>query len=135
MKTTNETMVELYQILGRIFFAMAQADKVIRPEEIDALKKIVKEDWLHVDETFDEFASDSAYQIEIVFDYLVDNEMDAGDVLYQLTEFKRINTHLFNPQLKDLILKSANKIASSFARRNKSELVFLSQLQLILLQS
>ena len=135
MKTTNETMVELYQILGRVFFAMAQADKVIRPEEIETLKKIVKDDWLHVDETFDEFASDSAYQIEIVFDYLVENELDAGDVLYQLTEFKRIHTHLFNPQLKDLILKSAHKIASSFARRNKSELVFLSQLQLILLQS
>jgi hypothetical protein len=134
MKTTNETMLELYQILGAIFYECAKTDRFIHPDEISVLKKMVKEEWTNVDQTQDAFDSDSAYQIEIVFDYMYENDVENEDVLFQLKEFKRIQNHLFSPELNHLIFKTANQIASSFAQRNKSELVFLSQLQQILLQ-
>jgi hypothetical protein len=135
MKRKNETMVRLYQLLGRVFYAAAQADSVIRAEEISALKQIVKEVWLDVDETFDDFQSDSAHQIEIVFDYLLEDEIQVEDALEQLKEFKKIHSSLFTVEVSNLIMETAHRIISAFAKRNKSELIFMSQLQLIIEKS
>ena len=132
MERNNETIVALYQLLGRVFYAAAQADKTVRPEEISKLKQIVKEDWLDFEDTADEFNSDSAYQIEIVFDYLVDKGVVQEDVIRELGEFKKIHSSLFTMALVELIMQTAYRIVSSFAKRNKSELVFLSQLRAVL---
>lgn len=132
MERKDETMVSLYQTLGRVFYATAQADKTVRPEEISELKNIVKEVWLDLEDTFDEFNSDSAYQIEIVFDHLVQNGIVLEDVLRDFAEYKKIHSSLFTPELIELIMQTAYRIASSFAKRNKSELVFLSQLRMVL---
>jgi len=132
MRTKDETMVAFYQVLGRLFYAAAQADNVIRPEEVEAMKHIVNEEWLNVDETFDDFNSDSAHQIEIVFDYLLSNDEVVEDAVGDLKEFKKIHSSLFTDKTNTLILSTANRIVSAFAEKNKSELVFLSQLQLAL---
>ena len=129
MERKDETIVALYQLLGQIFYAAAQADKTVRPEEIAELKQIVKDDWLDLENTVDEFNSDSAYQIEIVFDYLVDKDIIQENVIRELEEFKNIHSSLFTPTLVNLIMQTAHRIVSSFAKRNKSELVFLSQLR------
>ena len=132
MKIKDETMVAFYQVLGRIFYAAVQADNVIKQEEVDVMKKVVQDVWIDVDETFDEFNTDSAYQIEIVFDYLLSNDVVVEDIIFEFREFKKIHSSLFTEKLNELILSTANKITSSFAQKNKSELVFLSQLQLAL---
>jgi len=119
-------------LLGRVFYATAQADKVIRPEEISELKQVVKNVWLDVDDATDQFDSDAAYQIEIVFDYLLDNEIIVEGIINQVKSFKSIHTSLFTKNIIELIMKTALNITSSFAKNNKSELVFLSQLRLAL---
>lgn len=129
METKDATMVLLYQLLGRVFFAAAQADKVIRQEEISELKQIVKDVWLDVDNATDDFNSDAAFQIEIVFDYLLDNDIIVEDVINELKTFKTIHSSLFTSQIVDLILETTYRIISSFAKRNKSELVFYSQVR------
>ncbi len=132
MRMKDETMVAFYQILGRLFYAAAQADNEVRPEEVEAMKQMVNEEWLDVDETFDDFNSDSAHQIEIVFDYLLSHDEVVEDAIGDLKEFKRIHSSLFTDEMNTLILTTANRISSAFAQKNKSELVFLSQLQLAL---
>ena len=132
MRTKDTTMVAFYQVLGRLFYAAAQADNEVRPEEVEAMKQLVSEEWLDVEETFDDFNSDSAYQIEIVFDYLLSNDELVEDAIGDLKEFKKIHSSLFTDDMNTLILTTANRIASAFAQKNKSELVFLSQLQLAL---
>jgi hypothetical protein len=129
MELKNTTMTSFYQLLGRVFYAAAHSDKVIRPEEISVLKQSVKDVWLDVENTFDEFNSDSAYQIEIVFDHLLNNDMVVEDVVNELKAFKKIHSILFTVSIVELIMQTASKIVSSFAKRNKSELVFLSQLR------
>ena len=132
MERKNTTMVSFYQLLGRIFYATAQADKVIRPEEITELKQMVKDVWIDLEDAADEFNSDAGYQIEIVFDYLLENDIIVENAIKDLKEFKRIHASLFTDQINALIMETAGRIASSFAKRNKSELVFLSQLQIAL---
>lgn len=132
MERKDETIVALYQQLGRVFYAVAQSDKSVRPEEVSELNRVVKEAWLDLEDTVDQFNSDAAYQIEIVFNYLVQEGVVVDNVLRDFKEFKKIHSSLFTPELIELIMQTAYRIASAFANRNKSELVFLSQLRNVL---
>jgi oligoendopeptidase F len=124
----------LYQALGKLFYAVAMADKKVRPIEIEKLKEAVKESWLEVDAMEDEFGTDAAYQIEIVFDWLLEREGEAQAYFEEFKEFFNDHTEKFDPKLRDLIWKTANTIAASYAGMNKSELMVLGKLQLLLQQ-
>lgn len=130
---SNETSVTFYQELGKIFYAIAAVDGQVRKEEMEALRAIVRSEWIDLDQKFDEFGTDSAYQIEIVFDWFDDqNLLDTAKVLENLEAFKRDHPSLFTQHVKFLILKTAHLIASSFHGNNKSELLMLSRLEGIL---
>jgi hypothetical protein len=50
MKNTPEVMNHLYQNLGKLFFAVAAADKKISDREIESLKKHVTNYWMDLGE-------------------------------------------------------------------------------------
>jgi hypothetical protein len=132
MKYSDEVMMSFYQQAGKLFYAIAAADKTVRKEELEALKKLVRSEWLDLDDTYDEFGTDSAYQIEIVFDWLMENEWDMEEVISGLKDFKKEHPGLFTDQVNQLILRTAAAIADSFYGKNKSELTLLTQLRGIL---
>lgn len=134
MKPSESTMIHFYQQLGKVFYSIATVDKIIRKEEFAQLKKIVKKEWLPLEDSLTEFGDDSAYQIEIVFDWLVANGWDSEQVIPDFKFFRNEHQHLFTPEINALILKTANAIATSFSGKNKSEHVLISQLNSILLQ-
>lgn len=134
MKPSPNTMIHFYQQLGKLFYGVASADKTVRKEEIAQLKEIVKKEWVPIENTFNEFGDDSAYQIEIVFDWLVENDWNIGKVIPNLKIFKKDHPSLFTPQVNDLILKTAKAIANSFSGKNKSESVLITELRDILFQ-
>ncbi|MBS4043661.1 MAG: hypothetical protein KGZ59_07575 [Chitinophagaceae bacterium] len=124
--------VNFYQRLGRVFYAVAASDASIQKEEINKLKQILRDEWLSVDDTVDEFGTDAAYQIEVVFDWLLENEYDTKNTLKEFEEYVKHHQHFFTKEIKYLILKTANSIAHSFFGKNKSEVIFLTRLQAIL---
>ncbi|TDE31394.1 hypothetical protein E0I61_01465 [Flavobacterium ranwuense] len=127
-------MTHLYEHLGKVFYFIAAIDKTIHEEEIEKLKQIIQTEWLPLENSFNEFGDDTAYEIEIVFDWLVTNEWEFEQVMPDFKIFREEHQHLFTPEINTLILKTANAIASSFSRKNKSEHVLISQLNAILLQ-
>lgn len=132
MKPSDKTMVLFYQQLGKLFYSIAAVDKTVREEEIEKLKKIVNQEWLPLENTFDVFGTDSAYQIEIVFDWLAENQCNYKQILPDFKLFRTEHSSLFTPQVNALIIKTAKAIASSFAGENKSEHVLISQLHAVL---
>ena len=132
MKPSNQTMLRFYQNLGKIFYSIAAVDKTVSSDEITQLKEIVKIEWLPLENTFDSFGTDSAYQIEIVFDWLLENNWTTDDILYDFESFKKEHPSLFTPAVNALILKTAKTIAASFFGKNKSELVLINQLSSVL---
>ena len=131
MKPSEETIRNFYQHLGKLFYAMAMADKNLMSEEVDKLKEDVRKYWLDVDDVEDEFGTDAAYQIEIVFDWLAQEESE-GTVFYgEFVDFYRAHPSVFTDAIKKLILITANDIAASFAGKNKSELILLAKLNLL----
>lgn len=135
MKYSNKTILRFYQLLGKIFYAAAAVDRLVRKEELEAMRNSVKEQWLDLDESLDEFGTDSAYQIEIVFDWLSDKHPDPGKAIHSLQIFREKYPELFTKKVKEMILNTASAISSSFAAKNKSELVFLNRLERALEES
>ena len=132
MKPSDQTMIRFYQQLGKVFYSIAAVDKTVREEEIAQLKKIIKTEWLPFENTFNAFGDDSAYQIEIVFDWLLANESDFEQVIPDFESFRKEHKSLFTPQANALILKTAKQIAASFSGKNKPESVLINQLSGIL---
>jgi len=132
MGTHEKPQLVFYQKMGELFYAIAAADKVVRKTEYDALKKIVTEEWKNLDEYEDSFQTDAAYQIEVVFDWFDYEQLDAGDCFESFADYKNDNPQLFTPERKDLIWRTANTIANAFAGKNKSELIMLAKLKMLL---
>lgn len=125
---TNNLNITFYQNIAKIFYAIAKADNIVTIEEVKTLKKVVKENWLQVDETFDIFGTDTVYQIEIVFDWLYSKNATSNDCYEDFIEYYQNHSYFFTPEIKGLILETSGKIASSFSQKNKSELVLLGKL-------
>lgn len=132
MATEDKPQLLFYQKMGELFYAIAAADKVVRKEEYDVLKNIVVEQWKNLDDYKDPFHTDAAYQIEVVFDWFDYEQLDANDCFESFADYKKEHPKLFTQERKELIWKTANAIASSFAGKNKSELIMLAKLQIIL---
>lgn len=132
MKTTLEIQNLFYRNLGNLFYAIAASDKTVREEEINTLKQIVNTEWLILDGVKDKSEVDAMRQIKSTFNQLTKQTQHASDCMTDFKSFKKAHEYLFTDNVKKLIWKTANAIASSFSRRNKSELILLTELGNIL---
>ena len=57
-----------------------------------------------------EFGDDAAYEIEIVFDWMVANEWELKQVLPDFKIFKAEHQHLFTPKINSLNPKTAAQL-------------------------
>ena len=131
MKNSTSISIDFYRNLGKLFYAIAAADNKVKKEEFDALKQIIKSKWLTVEFIEVSFGTDNISQIEIVFDWLFkDGEYNAKTCFEDFIAFKNKNEVLFTDNVKQLIMKTATAIASSFSGKNKSELIMLAKLSL-----
>ncbi|WP_281541230.1 hypothetical protein [Maribacter aestuarii] len=132
MKNTARTMNMLYESLGKLFYAVAISDGSVHDKEWTKVKEIVKEDWLYVDDFTDRYGTDAANQIEIVFDGLMEYGRSSEDCYEEFKDFYNEHPHAFSEEIKSLTKKTAGAIANSFAGKNKSELVILAKIELLL---
>ena len=126
---------KFYQNLGKLFFAVAACDSVIRDEEFLSLKKTVTNHWMEVDNTQDEFGNDAVYQIEIVFDFLHASAFEdhANDFVDDFANFKKENEKLFPPKVERTIWRTCVAIADAFYGRNSAEKEILAKIKNMLL--
>ena len=132
MLNSRKVGIELYENLGKLFYSVASADGKVHIKELDKLKEIVRESWLDVDDIEDRYHSDAAYQIETVFDWLLEYEKESSACFVDFAEFYNEHPKLFPKHTRNLIYDTANAIANSFARKNKAELIILGKLALLM---
>lgn len=131
MLNSKKLGIEIYQNLGKLFYAVAMADGTTHVKELNKLKEIVRQEWIHVDRIEDNFQSDAAYQIETVFDWLLEKEINSEDSFKEFSDFYKEYPELFTKPIKSLIMQTANAIAFSFAGKNKSELIVMAKIALL----
>ena len=132
MKPSYQTMLHFYQKLGKLFYSIAAVDGTIRKEEIEKLVEIVQKEWVPIETALNEYGDDAAYQIEIVFDYLVEEDGNMGKAIPDIENFKKEHPSLFTPQVNSLILKTAHAIAESFSGEQKLESDLIKELSAVL---
>jgi len=130
MKSNIKTTETFYHNLGKLFYAVAFADKTVRKEEVDTLQEYVKEYWLDYDHLMDVFDSDAAYLIQIVFDGAQAFEESSNDMYDAFVSYKNEQPQLFTKKVNRLIVETSRAIAYSYAGINKSELIMISQLEI-----
>ncbi len=128
MAYSSATWTAFYEKLAYLFYGIAYADGIIEAKEEEAVKSLLKEVWLDVESSVNEFGDDTAYQAVVVFDWLTEVSPDAEQALTQFEDFIKDLPRFLTPSLKALILDSANRIASAFRGRNKAELTLLVRL-------
>jgi len=131
MYTKEKPEIRFYQNLGKLFYAIAAADKVVRKVEFDALKKLVLDYWKNLEDTKDDYQESVAYQMEIVFDWFDYEQMDAAYCFNSFSDYVKGYPKAFSEEKRSLIFKTAEAIASSFSGKNKSELIMLTKLELL----
>ena len=105
---------------------------MVRKEEFDKLKVLVEEQWLEVDDTEDDYGTDAAYQLEIVFDWLLFKDFKANTCYDEFVKYAEEHPYFFTESLNSQILKTAASVASAFSGQNKSELILLAKLDMLL---
>lgn len=132
MEHVAKPQLLFYQKMGELFYAIAAADSVVREVEYETLKTTVLEKWKNLDGYEDPFHTDAACQIEVVFDWFDYEQLDANDCYDSFADYKKENSKLFTQERKELIWKTADAIANSFAGKNKSEVTMLAKLKILL---
>ncbi|SHI80066.1 hypothetical protein SAMN04487911_1069 [Arenibacter nanhaiticus] len=132
MEQSNKISDELYQNLGKLFYAVAMADNKVRSSEVEKLHAAVRENWVSLEDFKDQFGTDTAYQIEIVFDWLQNEEHEGSIYFKEFSDFYREHKSKFTIPIKKLIWDTSNKIAAAFANKNKAEVIILTKLKILL---
>lgn len=119
----------LYKQLGNLFYAIAAADKHIRPEEKETLHNEILYAWKHHDQETDRFGSDRAFLIEFEFETLEDDAVSAAEA-YRLFELYFLEHHQeIDKNSRVKIFNSARHIAECVRKINQQELAYLLRLK------
>lgn len=135
MKTPARLYNQLYQNLGYLFYGIAAADKKVNPKEFETLKQCVRKYWIDVETERGSLGSDAAFQMEVIFEILAEEMPDSYVCFHDFEDFKQRHEELFTQEINQLIWQTAESIASAFSGKNKSELVYLSRLAILLSDS
>ena len=123
---------ELYRELGNLFYAIAAADKKIRPEERKTLHDEILFAWKHHENSTDRFGSDRAFLIEFEFETMEENSATAENA-YQLFEtYFQGHENEFDQASRVKIFNSARHIAECVRKINHDELNYLIRLKALL---
>jgi uncharacterized tellurite resistance protein B-like protein len=129
MNTLTKNDFGLYQNLGKLFYAVAVCDGTVNPEEIQTFNRIIKTYWSHYTNN-----EEALTTMQSTFEWLTnDNEYNSDICFKEFVNYKNKHQDLFNDTaLIQLILKTINGIASSFSSVNKSELIILAKIEMML---
>ena len=120
---------KLDDYLGKLFYAIAIADKKIHSKEIETLNKVIKEKWPASEQDSVISLSGSQNQIQNTFSQLQKIEADGETCFLEFRMYFIERPYLFTNELRIKIWDTAQLIANSFATKNKSELILLAKLK------
>ncbi len=132
LKTKKQHAEVFYQKLGYLFYSIAYADRKVSEPEKSTMLSMIVEDWLSLDETTDPYGTDSAYQIHILFDFLTEKGFDSENAYVIFERYFKNHMEVFDDDIIDRIFHTAERIAQSLNGRNKSEVLALTRLHLLL---
>ena len=131
MEPKENNKEKLYSHIGKLFYAIAMADRKIDRKEILALKNMVSKNWMHESFTPDHFNTDGPQEILEAFSQMQHIKAESDSCFSAFRNFYLENQRLFTQDVKKQIWETAQSMALSMAKKNKSELIILAKLRLL----
>ncbi len=119
---------ELFEHLGKLFYAVAAVDRDLHEDETERLKSEIEKFWKP---QFSEAPYSMAYYIWHAFERARSSETTAEEAYGEFITYYNDSTEEFPEEIKILVLDTANAIAAAYAEKNKSELILLAKLRLL----
>ena len=127
MKNTDIN-TELFEQLGKLFYAVAAVDKELHEDETLRLKREIEKFWKP---QYAEAPYSMAYYIWHAFEFARRSDTTAEEAYEEFISYYKASPKEFPEEVKNLIMDTANSIAKAYADKNKSELILLAKLQLL----
>jgi len=115
----ENTKGKLHHYLGKLFYAVAMADKKIEEEEIAVFKTEILNRWGNPNAKQNELAVKGHHEIIKTFSQLQVIPAESDSCFSEFSEFYNEHKNLFNVDVRKLIWNTAQAIALSFANKNK----------------
>lgn len=116
-----------YKNIALLFYAVANADKKIVIEEKRSIIQVIKNSSVELGNL-----SDNEETIYEVLRNLIKDNVTSDEAFEQFSHYATTNKHIFAKETSDALIHAAHKIASSKSDKNKSELIFLAKLNILL---
>lgn len=117
--------------VGQIMYAVGICDGNLHLEEKGQIIKALAE-YRNEIISNTHIGQDELSSAECIVQEISTNGLDAWSYFDNFKNYFNSHSSEFSSELKDLILNSAKKIAFSYARQNKSEIVLLARTRLLL---
>jgi hypothetical protein len=123
-----------YSELGKLLYAVANADGNISVLESAEISKQIRERLLHQEMNTDRFGSSKAWVTQFAFDTAVDKNLNSREVLNAFMDYAREQADRLTDQEIDICLNMCDHIAEAYRHRNKKENDLIAQLRAFLME-
>lgn len=114
---------DFYTHISYLFYAIAASDKNISRKEKEEIIRVVDKNW-----NVNNASINSKEIIYSTLKKLISEKVNSASAFDLFIKYQKSNPEQFNLAIKKTVMDSAYDIANSYAKRNKSELYYLSQL-------
>lgn len=125
-------MEQVARAIGFLVYAVASADKHVSHEEKGTVHRIVNDNWQILADAEDPFGVRAMEYIDKIMLGLDEQHVDSEKAFLSFEEVYQANLENFTPSLKSFIINVCIETGSAFNRMNKSELVLISRIEMLL---
>ena len=118
-----------YTELGRLLYAVANADDDINRKEKETITKLIQERMLQHEMDQDQFGTNEAWQTQFAFDTAEDSTLDPKAVLDEFLVYSDAHKKELSDEELQLGISLAEHLADAYRHKNKKENSMLTTLR------
>lgn len=120
---------QLYAEIGKLLYAVADVDGMISHKEKESLHKLIQSRLTQRETHTDEFGTNDAWYAEFEFDVAEEQIMSSEEAFTSFLEYVREHQKDFDPQMREICITLASRMAESYRHSNRKELALIRQLK------
>lgn len=121
-----------YAELGKLLYAVADADGVVSASERETLYQLVQSRLMHKETHTDEFGTNDAWYAAFEFEVADEQIMSAADAFLSFTEYIESHKNVLDDDMRRLCLTLADRLADSYRHTSKKEKELIQKLREVL---
>jgi len=132
LKLTGMDYRMFYAELGKLLYAVADADGIVSAQEKQHMFELVQTRLMHKENHTDEFGTNDAWYAAFEFEVADEQIMPAADAFLSFTEYIEENKNKLDEDTRQLCLILADRLADSYRHTSKKEKALIQKLREVL---